>query len=853
METISLNGAWEIKDFIGEDWILQNAVTPDSKDARRWRKAAVPGSIHDDLFHNTDSFGDPVIPNPYFELNTLALEWIPERNWVYRKTFFVDESLKRRQVKLYFKGVDYEGLFFLNGQPLGRHSGMFTPAVFDVGGNLIYGGENTVAVVLLKAPDEQPQIGRTRYVKTNKSRMNYWWDFCPRMIHMGIWDDVFLEVSDGVEITDFFADSDVDGSHADVKIKLTVKSDRDADAKIEAAIRLHGVEIEVKTLSCLLKTGENVFEMPFMLNSPKLWNPNGYGAQPLYEAEAMIIIDKTGVTIKTVTFGIRNVAFIKNETADPTADAYTCVVNGERIFLKGWNWVPADVLYGAAKAGKIERLLGLAKRANVNILRVWGGGLIEKDFFYDLCDRYGIMIWQEFTQSSSGIENKPSEEKDFIAMMAGDAEVIVKRKRNHPSLTIWCGGNELYGPDGVPLTGSEPVLAALKAVVRELDPKRYFRPTSAYGRVSYNSLEEIAKDPAGLHDVHGPWEHQGLRGQCELYNAGTALLSTEFGVEGMTNRQALDATIAKVHQWPPDKDNDYYFHRGAWWINYELVQKVFGGRITDIETMIQASQFLQAEGLRYAVESNIRRQFTCSGVFPWQFNEPYPNAYCTCSVDYYGQPKPVYYAVARAYRDLLVSAGFKSQVWEQCETFEAEIWLSNTDLYDGRIHSFCVELADINGRRYGCQVFQARVISGKIFDFSFDLGAIDSPVFFLNITQNEKSACRYIFTKNGDFSALLCLPQADVCFKLNGDALTIVNTGSVTAAGLKLEDGRAPEEAGYTYFSDNYFYLFPGESIEIKVNFENIACGGRRIEASAFNFERRAITEAKSEDGKATG
>jgi beta-mannosidase len=183
-----------------------------------------------------------------------------------------------------------------------------------------------------------------------------------------------------------------------------------------------------------------------------------------------------------------------------------------------------DELVG--RPAKLNRLLALAQRAHVNLLRVWGGGLTEKESFYNRCDELGLMVWQEFIQSSSGIENVPPADPEFVALMQREAEQIIPRKRNHPSLVIWCGGNELIGPDDTPLNEAHPLIAALQNTVTHLG-----LPASPSGRTASNTLASIEHDPTALHDVHGPWEYQGVVGQYTLSNAGVSLLHSEFGVE----------------------------------------------------------------------------------------------------------------------------------------------------------------------------------------------------------------------------------------------------------------------------------------------------------------------------------
>ena len=310
---------------------------------------------------------------------------------------------------------------------------------------------------------------------------------------------------------------------------------------------------------------------------------------------------------------------------------YTFEVNGRRVYATGWNWVPVDIFHGVPRPKRRPISSGLARDAHVVLLRVWGGGLIESTSFYDACDRLGIMVWQELSQSSSGTESTPSTDPAFIDLMTSEARAIVSARRAHPSLVLWCGGNELADETGPLDKSRSPVLASLRDVFATDDPDRAWLPTSPTGPRFHNRIEDIEAAPDDLHDVHGPWEHQGLLGQAVLYDRGTSLLNSEFGVEGMANRRTLEALIDPEHRWPATRANPVYRHLGDWWINERLVQESFGGGLDDIETLRRASQHLQADGLRYAVEANRRREPRHSGSLPWQLNESYPNAWCTCS------------------------------------------------------------------------------------------------------------------------------------------------------------------------------------------------------------------------------
>jgi hypothetical protein len=592
---------WQIRGALGDEW-QWHLTKP--WDAPHWLPARVPGSVMDDLMRAGE------LPDLYHGRNSLAAEWVPERAWIYRTRFLGGGRLR-------FHGVDHRATVFVDGEQVAEHESTFRPFDVDVSG--LDAGEHLLAVVIHPAPESEPQVGRTSRVRVHKPRMSYGWDFCPRLVHQGIWRPVEL------------------------------------------------------------------------LDEPPAPPP----------------------------------------AAEPRAclqDDYSLLADGEPRPIKGWNWCPVDPLYGVPRPQKVARLLELAAASGANLIRVWGGGLLESDELYEHCDRLGLAVWQEFSQSSSGIESVPSDDPEFIRRLVEDARAEVVRLRRHPSLAIWCGGNELDGDD------STPALAALRDVVRELDPARAWLATSPLGE-----------------DVHGPWEHQGLRAHYAHYDSLTHRLHSEFGVEGMANRAGLEALIPEGERWPADRSNPVYEHLGAWWNNAPLVQQAFGGRIADVETMRRASQWLQYDGLRYAVEANLRRG---AGVIPWQLAESYPNAWCTAAVDWWGEPKPAYYGVKRAYLGA-PSARFATCAWGG----EREVRINGT----GRI-------VDLHGTEIASG-------DGEIVAPS---ESIETDVFVVDLGGEN----RYVMTTTPDLAPLLDLPPASV--ELDGDILA--NTGEVAALGIVCGD-----------------------------------------------------------------
>ncbi|HET8776990.1 MAG TPA: glycoside hydrolase family 2 TIM barrel-domain containing protein, partial [Candidatus Limnocylindria bacterium] len=564
-----------------------------------------------------------------------------ERTWLYRRRFTVpDDGLSRSVLR--FDGIDPGGAVFVDRVEVAHHRGMFVPLEVELAD--LEPGPHDLVVVVDRAPWLPSQVSRTDLAREHHSRMAYGWDFCPRMVHSGIWRSVHLDRFDARLGRPRLA-IDLAPDHGVATLAVECSIDGDA-ATIHAAVtdpRGSLVAADDATVQ-----GERA-TIVLKVERPMLWWPNGIGEASLYRLD-LRLQDADGQSLdeRSTTFGIRTVELAPTEGAAPDARPYTLVVIGRPTWIRGWNWVPMDAAYGVPRPERLHRLIELLRRANVNMLRVWGGGLIESDEFYDACDRAGILVWQEFIQSSSGVANTPSEDPDFVELMRREAEAIVPLRAHHPSLAIWCGGNELADPDGRPLDDANPVLAALHAVVTRLDPTRAWLPTSPTGPRFDNSLAAVAENPASLHDVHSPWEHQGLEEQHTLAEATTSLLHSEFGVEGMTNLPALRATVTDAQRWGADRNDPVMAHRGAWWNNEPFVQDAFGGDLS-LEDLERASQHLQADGLRTLIDGDRRRWPRNAGSLPWVYNEPFPNAWSNAAVDYFGVPKAAYHAVAEAY------------------------------------------------------------------------------------------------------------------------------------------------------------------------------------------------------------
>jgi beta-mannosidase len=564
------------------------------------------------------------------------------------------------------------------------------------------------------------------------------------------------------------------------------------------------------------------------VKDPQLWWPNGSGTPYLYHLTATAYTDGEVSDQREFDIGFRALRFFRAAGAGDDAAPYGIEVNGQRIFAKGWNWVPLDLSYGVPRPERLERLLDLAVDAGVNLLRVWGGGLIETPEFYAACDRRGLLVWQEFSQSSSGVSSTPAADEEFVAMMRSQAEQIVPRLRHHPSLAIWGGGNELQADLGEPLTDA-PVLTALEDVVRRLDPARLWLPTSPSGPAFLNRLDLIRQAPHDQHDVHGPWEHQGLRDHYELYDEGTAQLLSEFGVEGITMPRTLARVVPEPDRRLPTRGRPTWDHLGRWWNNEALVQASFGDRIQDLHTLGLASQFLQRDGLGYAVEAHRRRWPRCVGTLPWQFNEPYPNAWCTSAVTYDGEPKPAYYAVSAAYRPVLVGAVCTRQSWAGHSEVRLPLWfLSEHPLppanLTARLLAFTGEelasitFKDVEPSDFLGELRAATPAGPFIVHLQLTAGEVaerpgNRPTGTLDVER------RYVLT-GADTLADLLDHRTEIDAELVGQQLIVRHVSGPAAPFVRV---RAPTD-NWLRVSDNGFVLLPGEERTLDIRWEGAGC-----------------------------
>ena len=638
--------------------------------------AAVPGSIYDDLQRAG------VIDDPYFGMNSLACEWVPERWWEYRTSFSCPMK-EGRHLRLRLDGIDYLAYIRLNGREVAQSTNMHLPVKIPLDGLLRE--TNTLQVILENPPKEHGQIGYTSETKTQKPRFNYKWDWCVRMIGMGIDRPVAVEEF-GASAIEYLRTETLfqeDGScllQADAELTGFEKAPQTAEFRLSFG----GRTVAAERISFVAAPGESHVSACLRIEQPRLWWPAGHGEQPLYTL-CVTVRGRDGEVSDTrdFTVGLRRLEFRQCDGASADSLPYVPVVNGKDIYIKGVNLTPFEMGRGMVTAERMEGVLTRAREANVNLLRIWGGGYFGTPEMYEICDRLGLLVWQEFIQSSAGLDNVPSKDPGFLRELADAAAEAVKSLRTHPSLAVFSGGNELTDAQGTPVGFDDENIALLRRIVERYD-SRLMLPTSASG--PHEFLDP--GDPGRNHDVHGPWKYCGAEGHYDLYNRSDSQLHSEFGVDGMNGRAVLEKILPPERLRVTDMRSDAIWrHRGDWWNTYPRDTALFGAFAPEeLDTFIACSQFIQAEGIRYALEANRRRAFQNTGSIIWQYNEPIPNVSGTNLEDYYGGKKLAYGFVRDAFRPCNPSLRYGKLAWQAGEKVPLAAFVSNDGAaFDARL------------------------------------------------------------------------------------------------------------------------------------------------------------------------
>lgn len=776
-----------------------------------WYPASVPGTNFTDLFNNQ------LIPDPFDRNNESELQWIESRNWEYRTRFILEDLPEAGRAELIFEGLDTYADVYLNGNLVLEASNMFVPWKCDVGEYLIQ-GENKLYVLFrspikeveekaktvgITYPAENDHSDENLSVFTRKAPYQFGWDWGPRFVTSGIWKPIWLQIYEQAIIEEIHVKQTLAPRVATLNFDVTISSEIEEDALLEITCLNDDLDHQGTTVT--LSSGSNQVSETVVIEGYKKWWPRGLGDPFLYEFRLDLIINERVVSSTKQKLGLRTIETVIEK--DQMGQSFFFKVNGIPVYAKGANYIPQDSFLSRVSDEHYHRLFESAIAANMNILRVWGGGIYEKDLFYDLADEHGLLIWQDFMFACTMYPG----DQEFLHSVSQEATSNIKRLRNHPSIVMWCGNNEIEmgwdswgwpekfdykAKDLKKLEADYQALfqTLLPKLVSELDPGRHYLSSSPM-----NNWEDPDLFKYGNHHYWGVWHGEA---PFEDFKKSVPRFMSEFGFQSFPIQSSvqkyslpedwsIDSEVMKVHQKHP---------RGNQLIATYTSRSFHVPK--DFESFLYLSQVVQAEGMRVGIEAQRRSKPFCMGTIYWQLNDCWPVASWS-GIDYYGKWKALHYEVARQYSDFLITCDF---------------------LQDGTINAYVVSdqvkpipagitliIKDFEGNQLLVENKTVTVKPGisEIY-FSIEPGA------YAHLDTSKILLDARVTVENKTYSNLyywhpvkeLELPDPDYSFEISsrGEDWEVALSSTVLVKSVYLEfDGVTGN------FSDNFFDLLPWE------------------------------------------
>jgi len=828
----------------------------------QWHAAEVPGLVQTDLLSNK------LIPDPFYRDNEKSLQWIGLTDWEYQTEFDVDAAtLARGHVDLQFAGLDTYADVYLNDAELLKADNMFRSWRLPVKDRL-HAGKNTLRIVfhspiMLMMPKVKalsyrlPTVGQVQIVSeegiatdpyTRKAPYNYGWDWGPRYITEGIWLPVKLIAWDDLRIDNFhIRQQKISKDEAELWAEFDIVAAKSGDVNL--AIEqdgANGKKVPAATHSARLDEGTNHITVPFRIANPSLWYPNGYGPQTLYKFFATLSTSKNKKPVvedrAELRTGLRSLELRRQP--DQWGKSFTFVVNGIPVFAKGADVIPFDSFMTRVTPAQHRQILQSARDAHMNMIRHWGGGYYETDDFYDVCDELGIMVWQDFMFGGAMVPGDLA----FQENVRAEVTEQVKRLRDHPSITLWSGNNEVeagwrfwgdrvYFKETLTPPQRERVWQdyvelfhdIIKSVVAENGAPVPYWPSSPSAN--------FEDDPGGQRngDMHY-WSVWHALEPISEYTHQFPRFMSEYGFQSFPD-------IATVHKFAEPQDLDIISPV------MQVHQKNVGGneRIRtymlrefrepkDFESFLYVSQVLQAEAIKVGAEHLRRQRPRTMGSLYWQLNDCWPVASWS-SIDYYGHWKALHYYARRFYDDLLVSP------WEENGTLSVYVVSDKVKPSESELR---IRVMDFQGKTIleKKQAVTVSELSSKVYaSFSRQelLKDTDAQHAFavIDLTQNGKVVSRNLWLF--DRVRNMALPSPSIQAELTGSDgnYTLRLRSAVLARHVYVTFGDHVVEA-----SDNYFDMLPNEPLTLQVKAKS------NIDALRRSLKVRNITDAFTVEAK---
>tara|TARA_B100000787_G_scaffold96048_2_gene70889 strand:- start:10281 stop:12782 length:2502 start_codon:yes stop_codon:yes gene_type:complete len=787
----------KVQSLNGSDWQFVETG------AQNWKPAQIPGTVQTDLLR----LGK--IPDPFLLNNEDSIQWVSQRDWTYKKIFSVPSKiLKKQHHILIFEGLDTYAQIVLNDSLLFKSDNAFRGYDFNV--SKILQHENTLEITL-GSPDtiENNAAARLNYqlpeaprVFSRKPQFQYGWDWGPKIKTMGIWRDVSLFSYAEVRMTEAFIKTD-----AISKEKATLT----AEIEFET-FDFHKNTVEIinnstnKTIEHPLEIfGKDTYTFPITIKNPKLWWTHNLGDPFLYDFT--INLKKGNTVIQTINkkIGLRSIELVTEK--DSIGEGFYFKLNGKPVYMKGANYIPQNIFLAEVKPQDRKKLLNDVVAANMNMLRVWGGGVYEDDLFYELCDEKGILVWQDFMFACAMYPG----DKDFLENVKAEAIDNVKRLRNHPSIALWCGNNE--NSEGWNRWGwqadkteaqKQEIWKSYQAVFNDILPKvvdslhpgiSYWESSPKFGRGdSRYQFEGDAHDWWVWHDGY-PFEH---------FEKEVPRFMSEFGFQSFPSYQTIKYFTGKdIIDLNHPSFKSHQKHARGFKLIKQYMERDFPVPSND-EDYVYVSQLLQAYGITRGIKAHRLAKPYNMGTLYWQLNDCWP-AVSWSSIDGLGNWKALHYKVKEAFEDVIIITKSKD--------LGVEISIIN-DTFKTVSDTLKVALLDFKGRvldRKEIAITTKTLSSEMAFHYTMTASRIqENPSqMVLKVTFGNKTSLHYFTNpKNLD----LPKEQLDISKTLSEKGIIYTVTSKTLQKNVYLYTDNA------AHFTNNFFDLLPGETKEVSAD-----------------------------------
>lgn len=641
-----VSGLYAQREYLHEGWEFQQEGTSS------WYPAGVPGTVHQDLMRQG------IIEDPYWENNEHLCQWVEKENWIYRCTISLEEGQKP---SLHFEGLDTYAEVFVDDSLYGFCQNMHRHYSFDL--SQFEAGEHELKIRFRSPyqhhqkrveayPYKLPSGSEAGDLKVSpfsrKAAYHFGWDWAPRIVTSGIYRQVYLVPRNTPQIIS-------------VETKTDVKEDR---ALVSHTVQLNDtfpdltIAFREKTFSMKDKVEGETFlidgmQIRYMLSNIEWWWPNGLGEPHLYYDTVFLKRGEEVLHSYPIQYGIRTVELV-NE-ADSIGTSFYFKINGKPIFAKGANYVPQDMLLPRVSDRQYRELLTQAAEANMNMIRVWGGGVYEKEIFYDLCDSLGLMVWQDFMFAGTVY---PADLPEFVQEVKSEVSEVTSRLNHHPSIVLWCGNNEVevawnnWGWQkqfGYTSEDSIRLWEANKALFSDVIPKAI--QENFTGEIPYTRSSPLSNWGTAENFNHSSMHYWGVwhgRDNFEAFGENVGRFMVEYGFQSFPGWSSLKSCMAdsSLHLNSQVMQNRQKSYIG----NTEILRQVerYYPSPSSFEDFVYKSQLTQAKALEMAIKAHRSREGHCTGSLIWQLNDCWPGPSWSL-IDYYGREKEAYYSVKKAF------------------------------------------------------------------------------------------------------------------------------------------------------------------------------------------------------------